>query len=220
MRTVSGSDVTRRTGATAPPLQLIPSERTTDGVLAESLAPTEVQAPADARRWTPGTFRRVLIVGDAIILAIWLVLALYLVPRVVPVGSWWTWGAVPGVTALMIGTDAWMARALLRADSQRFTRLTVSDRELVAVRSDGTTVTSSWGDPALRLLLRNFRPADARLGPGLDLSSGAGRAYGPLTREGATLLEGQAARHGLLISAETRGKPPREWTVVEIRPMR
>jgi hypothetical protein len=187
-------------------------------VLAEALPPTDIQAPAPPRAIRPESFVRLQIVMSTAVTVFWIAFGLYWLPGAYHLTWTVTIVVVAVVALLLVLTGVWAVRVFGRLVRQQITKLTVSDQDLRAVRVDGSVLEARWDEPTLRVVLRNFRPADAQARPALELSVRGVHAVGTVTREGATLVEGQASRHGLVVKTWTNGKPPREWTAVEIRP--
>jgi hypothetical protein len=187
-------------------------------VLAEVLPPTEVQAPSTLDPRAPTALRRIGFVGSTLSVLVWLILVFLLLER--QLGLSLTVAILVAVlgSAFFLAIGLWVQRTLGRAFHQRFAKLTVSEQDIRAVRTDDSEVAARWPDPALRIVMRTPPASSSLVSPFLELRVGEQRAYGSVTREGATLIESQASRHGLHIETGPWGKPPETWTAVEIRP--
>ena len=187
-------------------------------MLADSLPPTEIQAATGGPTAGLRKLRRVQMISTAGAVVVWILVNVFLVDHLLGLSAVQSIALIVGIGALLVIFGVFTWRRLSGVAAPNFTKLTVSDRTLTAVRADGMVVESGWADPTLRLRLTNNRPNDPHALRWLEFEGGGRRSWGSVTREGATLLEGQAARHGLNVTTGSNRQRSQELNWVEIRP--
>jgi hypothetical protein len=103
-----------------------------------------------------------------------------------------------------------------RVVSRRTVRLTVTEEGLVAHRADDSRWLAPWMDPSFRATITVYSPDPAQA-PALQWQCGGSVGYAQITRNGAATFEADARRHVLSVERETKGTPPRTWTVTRFR---
>ena len=187
-------------------------------MLADSLKPTEVQAPLPPGRMSYSRFRSIQRAGTWVVAALWIVLALLFLNPSLPINP--TDGLVFafGIGALLVVAGELVGRMTRRLAAAGFAQRTVSGQGLAARRLDGELLEVAWGEPTLELRISNFHPGVAEGDLQLAFAATGRRTSGTITREGATLIEGQATRHGLVVTTGDERRGSTTWSWTDIRP--
>jgi hypothetical protein len=181
--------------------------------------PTENIALIAPAGFGPRQFRSVVVISSAVAGTFLIVFALGWLPGVQNAS-----GAVGEVVSFLaaayffaMGIFGWILFG--RVTSQRATELMVSSYGLKGIRGDGTAFDTSWSDPTLSGQITDAF-ADRTGAVGFRWQAGGRKAWARVSRAGVVALELTARQNGLQVETKTMGKPPRTWTVTQIRPKR
>jgi hypothetical protein len=127
----------------------------------------------------------------------------------------WTAVVLGGVLIVLgVFNFLWFGRAF----SRRAMRMTVSSRGLSATLPGGRTIEAEWKEPSLRVDITNTSPEDPDRPLWLSWQVRTDQVYGSITRTGSTLIENEAAHHGLRIETQVFGSSARPTLLVRVRP--